>query len=70
MTAATTGGAGVAAAAAGYTPQQWAMAQQQNWQQWEQWQQQYAQWQQQYGEKVSKKYFDSWIISESQGTTR
>nr|XP_018904410.1 PREDICTED: uncharacterized protein LOC109035292 isoform X2 [Bemisia tabaci] len=51
MTAATTGGAGVAAAAAGYTPQQWAMAQQQNWQQWEQWQQQYAQWQQQYGEK-------------------
>lgn len=40
--------------AANYTQEQWAMMQQQNWQQWSQWQQQYAQWQSQYGEKVSK----------------
>ncbi|XP_069360057.1 YLP motif-containing protein 1-like isoform X2 [Maniola hyperantus] len=32
-----------------YTPEQWALMQQQNWQQWSQWQQQYAQWQNQYG---------------------
>lgn len=37
---------------ASYTPEQWAMLQQQNWQQWTQWQQQYAQWQNQCGEKV------------------
>lgn len=36
----------------GYTPEQWALMQQQNWQQWAQWQQQYAQWQSQYGDKV------------------
>lgn len=36
---------------ASYTPEQWAMLQQQNWQQWTQWQQQYAQWQNQCGEK-------------------
>lgn len=35
-----------------YTQEQWALMQQQNWQQWTQWQQQYAQWQNQYGEKV------------------
>lgn len=35
-----------------YTPEQWALMQQQNWQQWAQWQQQYAQWQSQYGDKV------------------
>lgn len=35
-----------------YTPDQWNLMQQQNWQQWTQWQQQYAQWQNQYGEKV------------------
>lgn len=37
--------------AGSYTPEQWAVMQQ-NWQQWAQWQQQYAQWQNQYGEKV------------------
>lgn len=35
-----------------YTPEQWALMQQQNWQQWTQWQQQYSQWQNQYGDKV------------------
>ena len=35
-----------------YTPEQWAHAQQQNWQQWAQWQQQYQQWHQQYGAEV------------------
>lgn len=38
-----------------YTPEQWALMQQQNWQQWAQWQQQYAQWQTQYGDKVNLK---------------
>lgn len=38
----------------GYTAEQWAAAQQQNWAQWQQWQQQYQQWQAQYGEKVNK----------------
>lgn len=37
-----------------YTPDQWALMQQQNWQQWTQWQQQYAQWQSQYGEKYAE----------------
>lgn len=37
---------------AGYTQEQWAVMQQQNWQQWAQWQQQYSQWQTQYGDKV------------------
>ncbi|KAL6254447.1 hypothetical protein P5V15_014495 [Pogonomyrmex californicus] len=35
----------------GYTPEQWAAAQQQGWAQWQQWQQQYQQWQAQYGDK-------------------
>lgn len=35
-----------------YTPEQWTVFQQQNWQQWAQWQQ-YSQWQSQYDEKVS-----------------
>lgn len=35
-----------------YTAEQWAILQQQNWQQWTQWQQQYSQWQSQYGDKV------------------
>ncbi|KAH9642192.1 hypothetical protein HF086_005522 [Spodoptera exigua] len=34
-----------------YTAEQWAVMQQQNWQQWTQWQQQYAQWHGQYGDK-------------------
>ncbi|CAK1582832.1 unnamed protein product [Parnassius mnemosyne] len=38
----------------GYTPDQWALMQQQNWQQWTQWQQQYAQWQSQYGDKYAE----------------
>ncbi|KAL0878527.1 hypothetical protein ABMA27_003615 [Loxostege sticticalis] len=38
--------------AGSYTPEQWAVMQQ-NWQQWAQWQQQYAQWQNQYGEKYA-----------------
>ncbi|XP_047997835.1 YLP motif-containing protein 1-like isoform X2 [Leguminivora glycinivorella] len=37
-----------------YTPEQWAVMQQQNWQQWTQWQQQYSQWQSQYGEKYAQ----------------
>ncbi|CAG9583172.1 unnamed protein product [Danaus chrysippus] len=37
-----------------YTPEQWALMQQQNWQQWAQWQQQYAQWQSQYGDKYTQ----------------
>ncbi|CAH1961530.1 unnamed protein product [Acanthoscelides obtectus] len=37
-----------------YTPEQWAQAQQQNWQQWAQWQQQYQQWHQQYGAEYQK----------------
>ncbi|XP_050668806.1 YLP motif-containing protein 1-like isoform X1 [Leptidea sinapis] len=37
-----------------YTPEQWNLLQQQNWQQWAQWQQQYAQWQSQYGESYAK----------------
>lgn len=41
-------------APSGYTAEQWAAAQQQNWTQWQQWQQQYQQWQAQYGEKVCK----------------
>ncbi|GBP34909.1 hypothetical protein EVAR_26499_1 [Eumeta japonica] len=36
-----------------FTAEQWAIIQQQNWQQWTQWQQQYAQWQSQYGEKLN-----------------
>ncbi|XP_012284876.1 collagen alpha-1(VII) chain isoform X2 [Orussus abietinus] len=38
-------------APSGYTQEQWATAQQQNWTQWQQWQQQFQQWQAQYGEK-------------------
>ncbi|XP_014605092.1 PREDICTED: uncharacterized protein LOC106787329 isoform X2 [Polistes canadensis] len=38
----------------GYTAEQWAAAQQQNWTQWQQWQQQYQQWQAQYGEKYQE----------------
>ncbi|CAG4996488.1 unnamed protein product [Parnassius apollo] len=38
----------------GYTPDQWALMQQQNWQQWTQWQQQYAQWHSQYGDKYAE----------------
>ncbi|XP_013172902.1 PREDICTED: uncharacterized protein LOC106121689 isoform X1 [Papilio xuthus] len=38
----------------GYTPDQWTLIQQQNWQQWAQWQQQYAQWQMQYGDKYTE----------------
>ncbi|KAL7300023.1 hypothetical protein TKK_0007331 [Trichogramma kaykai] len=41
-------------APSGYTPEQWAAAQQQNWAQWQQWQQQYQQWQAQYGEKYQE----------------
>lgn len=41
-------------APSGYTAEQWAAAQQQNWTQWQQWQQQYQQWQAQYGEKVCR----------------
>ncbi|KAG5865790.1 hypothetical protein JTB14_019019 [Gonioctena quinquepunctata] len=37
-----------------YSPEQWAQAQQQNWQQWAQWQQQYQQWHQQYGAEYQK----------------
>ncbi|KAF9424265.1 hypothetical protein HW555_000658 [Spodoptera exigua] len=37
-----------------YTAEQWAVMQQQNWQQWTQWQQQYAQWHGQYGDKFQK----------------
>ncbi|CAG4961979.1 unnamed protein product [Colias eurytheme] len=37
-----------------YTPEQWNLMQQQNWQQWSQWQQQYAQWQTQYGDKYAE----------------
>ncbi|XP_011877955.1 PREDICTED: uncharacterized protein LOC105567597 isoform X2 [Vollenhovia emeryi] len=38
----------------GYTPEQWAAAQQQGWAQWQQWQQQYQQWQAQYGDKYQE----------------
>ncbi|KYM97130.1 YLP motif-containing protein 1 [Cyphomyrmex costatus] len=38
----------------GYTPEQWAMAQQQGWAQWQQWNQQYQQWQTQYGDKYQE----------------
>ncbi|XP_043284226.1 uncharacterized protein ZAP3 [Venturia canescens] len=38
----------------GYTAEQWAAAQQQNWAQWQTWQQQYQQWQAQYGEKYQE----------------
>ncbi|XP_013136278.1 PREDICTED: YLP motif-containing protein 1-like isoform X2 [Papilio polytes] len=38
----------------GYTPDQWTLIQQQNWQQWAQWQQQYAQWHLQYGDKYAE----------------
>ncbi|XP_057651072.1 YLP motif-containing protein 1-like isoform X1 [Diorhabda carinulata] len=38
----------------GYSQDQWAQAQQQNWQQWAQWQQQYQQWHQQYGAEYQK----------------
>ncbi|KAG7197378.1 hypothetical protein KM043_018484 [Ampulex compressa] len=41
-------------APSGYTAEQWASAQQQNWAQWQQWQQQYQQWQSQYGEKYQE----------------
>ncbi|KZC11664.1 YLP motif-containing protein 1 [Dufourea novaeangliae] len=41
-------------APSGYTTEQWAAAQQQNWAQWQQWQQQYQQWQTQYGEKYQE----------------
>lgn len=41
-----------------YTPEQWALMQQQNWQQWSQWQQQYAQWQSQYGTEVCTPIFN------------
>ncbi|XP_017881456.1 uncharacterized protein LOC108625723 isoform X2 [Ceratina calcarata] len=41
-------------APSGYTAEQWAAAQQQNWAQWQQWQQQYQQWQAQYGEKYQE----------------
>lgn len=43
-----------------YTAEQWAVMQQQNWQQWTQWQQQYAQWHGQYGDKVS--YYFTWYL--------
>ncbi|XP_018571629.1 YLP motif-containing protein 1 isoform X2 [Anoplophora glabripennis] len=46
-----------------YSPEQWAQAQQQNWQQWAQWQQQYQQWHQQYGAEYQKS------ISALQGLT-
>ncbi|XP_077291589.1 uncharacterized protein LOC143915051 isoform X2 [Arctopsyche grandis] len=39
---------------AGYSAEQWAALQQQNWQQWAQWQEQYARWQMQYGDKYSE----------------
>ncbi|EFN63822.1 YLP motif-containing protein 1 [Camponotus floridanus] len=38
----------------GYSPEQWAAAQQQGWAQWQQWQQQYQQWQAQYGDKYQE----------------
>ncbi|XP_018047746.1 PREDICTED: uncharacterized protein LOC108686789 [Atta colombica] len=38
----------------GYTPEQWAVAQQQGWAQWQQWHQQYQQWQTQYGDKYEE----------------
>ncbi|OXU26998.1 hypothetical protein TSAR_010354 [Trichomalopsis sarcophagae] len=38
----------------GYTAEQWAAAQQQNWASYQQWQQQYQQWQAQYGEKYQE----------------
>ncbi|XP_046625252.1 uncharacterized protein LOC124307531 isoform X1 [Neodiprion virginianus] len=41
-------------APSGYTAEQWAAAQQQNWTQWQQWQQQFQQWQAQYGEKYQE----------------
>ncbi|XP_014467389.1 PREDICTED: uncharacterized protein LOC106740650 isoform X2 [Dinoponera quadriceps] len=41
-------------APSGYTPEQWAAAQQQSWAQWQQWQQQYQQWQAQYGDKYQE----------------
>ncbi|XP_034941545.1 uncharacterized protein ZAP3 [Chelonus insularis] len=41
-------------APSGYTAEQWAAAQQQNWAQWQQWQQQYQQWQAQYGAKYQE----------------
>ncbi|CAD6227510.1 GSCOCG00001193001-RA-CDS [Cotesia congregata] len=41
-------------APSGYTTEQWAAAQQQNWAQWQQWQQQYQQWQAQYGAKYQE----------------
>ncbi|XP_071566484.1 uncharacterized protein [Temnothorax nylanderi] len=41
-------------APSGYTPEQWAAAQQQGWTQWQQWQQQYQQWQAQYGDKYQE----------------
>ncbi|KOB70911.1 putative YLP motif containing 1, partial [Operophtera brumata] len=37
-----------------FTPEQWALMQQQNWQQWTQWQQQYSQWQNQFGDKYAQ----------------
>ncbi|CAH2258969.1 jg12593 [Pararge aegeria aegeria] len=37
-----------------YTQEQWALMQQQNWQQWSQWQHQYAQWQNQIGGEYAK----------------
>ncbi|XP_072751081.1 uncharacterized protein [Anoplolepis gracilipes] len=41
-------------APSGYSPEQWAAAQQQGWAQWQQWQQQYQQWQAQYGDKYQE----------------
>ncbi|KAL0124008.1 hypothetical protein PUN28_006074 [Cardiocondyla obscurior] len=41
-------------APSGYTPEQWAAAQQQGWTQWQQWHQQYQQWQAQYGDKYQE----------------
>ncbi|KAK0158336.1 hypothetical protein PV328_009351 [Microctonus aethiopoides] len=41
-------------APSGYTTEQWAAAQQQNWNQWQQYQQQYQQWQAQYGAKYQE----------------
>ncbi|XP_011707964.1 PREDICTED: uncharacterized protein LOC105462813 [Wasmannia auropunctata] len=41
-------------APSGYTPEQWAAAQQQGWAQWQQWQQQYQQWHAQYGDKYQE----------------
>ncbi|XP_025990410.1 uncharacterized protein LOC105205313 isoform X2 [Solenopsis invicta] len=38
----------------GYTPEQWAVVQQQGWTQWQQWQQQYQQWHTQYGDKYQE----------------